>query len=176
MLEDIRRALDVGSAVKDPQALVQTLSHSTLVFVELGRLEEARTTAAELVELLPLGSVGTDVLGASEFAWVTEMLDSAGAFRRALAAANLAAVWREPYEAVLNRDFEHAAELFAALGSVDEGIARLKAGEKLLAEGRAPEAHAHLRRALAFYRSLGATRYVSQTEALLAAANLEIPA
>ncbi|MBA3402217.1 MAG: tetratricopeptide repeat protein, partial [Actinobacteria bacterium] len=176
VLEDIRRALDVGSAVKDPQALLQTLSHSTLVFVELGSLEQARTTAAELVELLPAGSVGTDILGASEFAWVAEMLDSADAFRGLFAAANLAAVWREPYEAVLDRDFERAAELFAALGLIDEGHARFKAGEKLLAAGRAPEADVHLRKALAFYRSLGATRYVSQTEALLIAAGLEIPA
>lgn len=176
MLEDIRRAIEVGRAAKDPQALVQTLSHSTFVFAELGRFEQARATAAELVELLPVGSVGTEILGASEFAWVAGMLDSADPFRRAFAAANLAAVWREPYEAVLDRDFERAAELFAALGMVDEGYARFKAGEKLLAAGRAPEADAHLQNALAFYRSLGAARYIRQTEALLAGAGLEIPA
>ena len=176
VLEDVRRAIEVGGAVKDPQALVQILSHSTVVFVELGRLEQARTTAAELVELLASGSLGTNVLGASEFAWVAEMLDSAGAFRRAFAAANLATVWREPYEAVLDRDFKRVAELFAALGFVDEGYARFKAGAELLAAGRAPEAGVHLQEALAFYRSLGATRYIRQTEALLAGAGLEIPA
>jgi len=176
VLEDVRRATEVGHAAKDPQALVQILAHSTFVSAELGRLEQARATAAELVELLPAGSVGTEVLGASEFAWVAEMLDSADAFRRVFAAANLAAVWREPYEAVLDRDFERAAELFAALGFVDEGYARFKAGEKLLAAGRAPQADVHLQKALAFYRSLSATRYISQTEALLAEAGLEIPA
>ncbi|MDQ3671337.1 MAG: hypothetical protein M3364_02710, partial [Actinomycetota bacterium] len=171
VLEDVRRAVEIGDAVKDPQARVQTLSHSTIVSVELGRLEEARATVAELVELLPLG--GTDVLGASEVAWVAEMLGAADALRTALAATP---VWLEPYKTVLDRDFERAAELFAALGLVDEGYARFKAGEKLLAEGRASEADAQLRKALAFFRSLGATRYIRKTEALLTKAGLEIPA
>ena len=170
VLEDVRRAVEIGHAVKDPQARVQTLSHSTIVSVELGRLEEARATVAELVELL-LG--GTDVLGASEVAWVAEMLGAADALRTALAATP---VWLEPYKTVLDRDFERAAELFAALGLVDEGYARFKAGEKLLAEGRASEADVHVHKALAFFRSLGATRYIRKTEALLTKAGLEIPA
>ncbi|MBA3400759.1 MAG: hypothetical protein H0U05_02105 [Actinobacteria bacterium] len=148
---------------------MQTLSHSTIVSVELGRLEEARATVAELVELLG----GTDVLGASEVAWVAEMLGAADALRTALAATP---VWLEPYKTVLDRDFERAAELFAALGLVDEGYARFKAGEKLLAEGRASEADVHVHKALAFFRSLGATRYIRKTEALLTKAGLEIPA
>jgi hypothetical protein len=59
---------------------------------------------------------------------------------------------------------------------VDEGYARLKAGEKLLADGRAVDARVELDKALEFYRSLGATRYVRQAEALLGEAGLEIPA
>lgn len=41
--------------------------------------------------------------------------------------------------------------------------------ERLLAVGRRAEADVQLRKALAFYRSVGATRYIREGEALLAA-------
>ena len=43
-----------------------------------------------------------------------------------------------------------------------EAIARLRARAQLVAEGRRAEADEQLQRALAFYRSVGATRYVRQ--------------
>ncbi len=45
---------------------------------------------------------------------------------------------------------------------------RLIAGQEYAAEGRRAEAEAELAAALAFYRSVGATRYVRRGEALLA--------
>ena len=48
---------------------------------------------------------------------------------------------------------------------------RLHAAKALAADGRRAEADVQLRRALAFYRSVGATRYVREGEALLAAAS-----
>ena len=51
-----------------------------------------------------------------------------------------------------------------------EAFARLWAAEKLLAEGRRAEADEQLERALAFWRSVGATRYVAEAEALRAQA------
>ena len=46
---------------------------------------------------------------------------------------------------------------------------RLRAAEQLVGEGRRAEADEQLGPALAFYRSVGATRYVREGEALLAA-------
>ena len=46
---------------------------------------------------------------------------------------------------------------------------RLCAAEQLVSEGRRAEADEQLRPALAFYRSVGAKRYVREGEALLAA-------
>ena len=57
------------------------------------------------------------------------------------------------------------------MGYFDEAYARLKAADKLLAEGRRTEADAQLERALFLYRSVGATHYVREGEALLAAAS-----
>ena len=45
----------------------------------------------------------------------------------------------------------------------------LCAAEQLVAEGRRAEADEQLRPALAFYRGVGATRYLREGEALLAA-------
>jgi hypothetical protein len=47
----------------------------------------------------------------------------------------------------------------------DEAEAHLRAAEQLAAEGRRAEVDEQLQQALAFYRSVGATRYVSECEA-----------
>ena len=51
----------------------------------------------------------------------------------------------------------------------DEAFVRLSAAEAIAAAGRRPEANVQLERALAFYRSVGATAYVREAEALFAA-------
>jgi thioredoxin-like negative regulator of GroEL len=67
-------------------------------------------------------------------------------------------------------DFAGAAELLRQIGTrPDEAEARLRAAEQLAAEGRGGAADEQLRQALAFYRSVGATRYVGECEALLPA-------
>jgi hypothetical protein len=56
------------------------------------------------------------------------------------------------------------------MGAVaQEAYARLAAGRQLADAGRRAEASEHLRRALAFYRSVSARRYVLEGETLLAA-------
>jgi len=47
--------------------------------------------------------------------------------------------------------------------------ARLCAAQELIEAGHRAEGEAELQKALAFYREVGATRYVQQGEALLAA-------
>jgi hypothetical protein len=61
--------------------------------------------------------------------------------------------------------------LYAGIGALpDEASARLRAAEVLVREGRRAEADVELKQALAFWRSVGATAYVREAEALLAAA------
>jgi hypothetical protein len=52
---------------------------------------------------------------------------------------------------------------------VDEAQARLRAAEQLVATGRRAEADVQLQKSRAFWLSVGATRYIRQCEALLAA-------
>lgn len=63
-----------------------------------------------------------------------------------------------------------AAEIFAEIGArASEAYCRLGAAQMLVEEGRRAEADEQLGYALAFYRSVGAKRYVRAGESLLAA-------
>jgi hypothetical protein len=63
-----------------------------------------------------------------------------------------------------------AAEICATIGALPiEAYTRLRAAEQLVAGGRGAEANDQVRRALAFYRSVGATAFVRRAETLLPA-------
>ena len=49
----------------------------------------------------------------------------------------------------------------------DEALCRLRAGEQVAGEGWRSEADEQFERALAFYRSVGATRYIRKGDTLL---------
>jgi uncharacterized protein HemY len=67
-------------------------------------------------------------------------------------------------------DFAAAAEILHRAGSrPEEAEARPRAAEQLVAAGRPAEADQQLKQALAFYRSVNATRSVRECETLLAA-------
>jgi hypothetical protein len=79
--------------------------------------------------------------------------------------------WAEALQHYVTGEFDRAAEVFAEMEVPrDEADARLRAAEKLLSDGRPTEADEQLQRALTFYRSVGATRYVREAEALLTSA------
>jgi len=74
--------------------------------------------------------------------------------------------------AILDGDDARAADMLDELGVVSEAArARLRAARALAASGRHDEADEQLRRALAFYRPVGAIRYIREAEALLPAAS-----
>jgi hypothetical protein len=78
--------------------------------------------------------------------------------------------WLQAATAVAMGEFERAADLYVAIGSLpQEAFARLQAAEQLLADGRGTEANVQLRQALRFYRETRASAYLCQAEVLLAA-------
>ena len=174
-LADARRAVEVGRSAKDRQALIPMLSNMGFIAAELGQLDEAREAARELssviVDASPVNAHRT-----LEIAWFADSLGCAEALRRLARTAPQDHVWRGLVLAVLDLDFERAAATCAALGHVDEGYARLRAGEHHLEEGQLARAEDQLRRALTLYRPLDAVRYVSQAERLLADAGLQVSA
>jgi tetratricopeptide (TPR) repeat protein len=175
VLADARRAVQVGRSAKDRQALIPMLSNLAFVAAELGELDEADAAGRELSPLLADASP-INVHRTIEIAYVADSLHCADALRHLARSAPKGYIWRDAVLAVLDLDFGRAAALHASLGHVDEGYARLRAGQRYLSEGRRSEAESELQASIAFHRPLGATRYIRQAEALLTEAGLEIPA
>jgi hypothetical protein len=76
--------------------------------------------------------------------------------------------WTDAAGMFLRGDVVRAAEILHEVGDAElESAARLRGARLLMAEGRRAEADDQLQRSLAFWRSVGATRYVRQAEELL---------
>jgi len=167
-LDDVGRALEAARPAKDPQVLIPTLAIAARIYTELGRDEEARLLAAELLEHFRSSAEWR----LFDFVWVAERLGCSGELAQLLEQAPAQTRWKSAFLAVLARDYETAADLFDVIGALNfEADARLRAAEKLVAEGRRLEADEQLGKALDYYRSVSATRYISEAEALLAAAS-----
>jgi predicted ATPase len=153
-LADSERSLELGRSVADLQVLGPALSIRARVLVGAGELE----AAGELLDELEATSFASRSAGTADFAFAAVASGrSPGVF--AAAREILTTPWIEAGDAVCRGDFGHAAGLYAAMGSLpDEASARLFSGEQ-----------AQVRRALDFYRSVGATRWTREAESLLAA-------
>jgi predicted ATPase/class 3 adenylate cyclase len=166
-ITDIEHAVTLARAAKDPQLLLGTLADAALMYVKLGRLEEARSLADELLAVDPRGSI--------ELTLVADRLGLTAAIARAFEHAPFERRRDAMRHAAAQRRFADAAEIAARIG--EEALAadlRLAAGEVLLEKGRSEEARAQLESALAFYRSVGATRFIRDAAALVEAARRAI--
>jgi hypothetical protein len=162
--------LEHSRRVKDPQNLHPGLGFHALSLVKAGRRAEAETIADEL---LRLGREGATVI---RLPWY---LDLAFALAELGRASDLAPVstlrgdsspWRDALAALAADDFAAAAEHLGGIGlRPSEAYARLRAAEQLIAAGRRSDGEAQLARARAFYREVGATAYLREADALLAA-------
>ena len=102
---------------------------------------------------------------AVELARAAEVLGNANDVRARVGRIAYDSLWTEAAIAILDGALGHAADVFFQIGSLpDEALARLRTRE--------PE---NVRLALAFYRSVGASRYIQEGEALLEDVS-EIPA
>jgi hypothetical protein len=132
--------------------------------------DRAVPLARELLDTLSRG-VGMQfaVINLPSFASAVLRLDLAQELVDALA-DHFETPWTETVRAYARGDFAAAAEILHRTGSrPEEAEARLRAAEQLVAEGRRAQADEQLQQALEFYRSVGATHYVRECEALLAA-------
>ncbi|MBA2240189.1 MAG: hypothetical protein H0W09_02925, partial [Solirubrobacterales bacterium] len=154
------RAVELGRKVKDPQALRYALGAQMRINVRLGRIAEARAAAREL---LSLGGM------MYELALVADSLGFRDEVRAAIA-ERPENRWTQVARLLLDGQLEDAADLLEQIGdrssAADVG---LQAAKALVAQGRRVEAGAQLAKALAFYRSVGAKRYIREAEELLAA-------
>jgi len=163
---DAARALELARQVKEPQSLQPALAVQIRVDLALGRVNEARQLAHELLSLLE--STKT-TFGAATLALHADTLGIGEQLRGVLARLPDRSGVRAS-RAILEGDFASAAEIAVEdAWRVEEAEYRLRAAEALVAAGRRAEADVQLRKALDFFRSVRATRYIREGEALLAA-------
>jgi class 3 adenylate cyclase/tetratricopeptide (TPR) repeat protein len=160
------RALQLARAVKDPQTLYPILAARARLLLDLGRRDESERLIDELL------SLWVDKPFNPNF-WVVDLATCLAELGRhgplLPAPPALTTPWYEAAEHLLVGEFTQAADIFSRIGSLpDEAFARLRAAEAIRAEGRL-DADVELRRALEFYRGVGATAYIARAEKLVAA-------
>jgi class 3 adenylate cyclase/tetratricopeptide (TPR) repeat protein len=161
---DSARALQLARAVKDPQNLYPVLASRARMLMSLGRRDESEHLANELLALWAERPFNPNF-------WVVDLAVCLGELGRRgpllPAPPALTTPWLEGAEHLLAGEFAPAADVLARIGSLpDEAYARLCAAESLAAAERWEEANAELPRSLDFYRSVGATAYLSRAQKL----------
>jgi class 3 adenylate cyclase len=169
---DAELSVELSRPARDPQALYGTLGKASFIAAVAGQVERS---AALLDEWLALArgqiSLAVSEAGLLRLAWTAALLGRGDDLFDALA-GEWESKWLESARAFAGGDLALAADLCAEMESrPDEAYVRLRLAERLAADGRRVEADEELQRALAFWRSVGATRYIREGEALLAAAS-----
>jgi tetratricopeptide (TPR) repeat protein len=170
---DVERAIKLARVGKDPQIVWPALAFGARAFLADDR-RRADDLAAEVLSdwrAHDFGISGSDADWLTDLVVVLPLLGRQGELLEAPAHAMTLTPWRKAAAAYVSGDLRGAADVYAAIGALpEEAYARLQAAGVLVREGRRAEADAELRRALAFWRSVGATAYVREGEELLAAA------
>jgi class 3 adenylate cyclase/tetratricopeptide (TPR) repeat protein len=164
-LAQARASIELARRIRDPQVLQPALVICANVVYQAGETREAEAFVVEFLDSWPRTLVIMEYLHHS-ISCVFEL--GHGDRLSSLLRGAVASPWRDAAEAALAGDPVRDAEILAGIGArTYEAAARLRAAKQLVEQGRRAEADDQLLRALAFYRSVGATRYVRQAEALL---------
>jgi class 3 adenylate cyclase len=149
----------------DPQALA-ALELSFPLLIGEGRIQEANRLLDELYAVVYADNFNYALDGALAMA----DLGREGVLQAAVERSHLGKPWLLVVDALVQGDYVTAADRYADIGALTcEAHSRLRAAERLLDLGDNTAATEQLRRALAFYGSVGATHYLREGEALLRA-------
>jgi class 3 adenylate cyclase/tetratricopeptide (TPR) repeat protein len=167
-LSDSHAALQAAREQNDLVSRLSALAFASNMLVCFGDPEEGRALLDELThyrsrDLLHLGwAVGDLVRAALAAQYESRLLSH-------VAEATSASAWMQAAHHSLQGSFDHAAHVYAKIGSLpDEAYARLRAGRQLIEQGRRSDGEAELERSLAFWRQVEATAYIRECEGLLA--------
>jgi hypothetical protein len=165
--EDAQRAVELTHHEEDPELQLIALQGLLLVQLETDRVPEAQVTARELLNHERTVKVHPALF---TLAFAAERLRLKSDVQTKVDRLQIPTRWSEASSAILANDFAAAADIFAEMGArPHEALTRFRAAQALVANDQRVEADAQLQSALAFWRSVGATRYVRKSERLLAA-------
>ncbi|TMB86668.1 MAG: hypothetical protein E6J45_13530 [Chloroflexi bacterium] len=165
----MERALELARIAKDPQTLYPALAEGAHIFCEAGDVQRASELVDEFLSALRAGGeIGFAIVSVHMLAWT---LSAHGRGEELLETLpNRDVPWVQAARAFASGNLLHAADICASMGAVtEEARDRLWLAEALIKQNRRTEADVELQRALTFYRSVGATRYIREGEGLLAA-------
>ena len=168
-LSDAETALAQAPMAKDLQLLIPIVSGCANVIAESGDIDRA---AAIIDEFMAQPEVMRGLRSISDvahmMAWTFAAIGRAQEMIDAL--SGVESGWAEAARCYASGDLRRAADVCGDMDAVtDEAHDRQQLAEALIAQGRRAEADVELHRALSFYRSVGATRYVRRCESMLTA-------
>jgi tetratricopeptide (TPR) repeat protein len=166
-LATVTQMIEAMKDSPEPQIVGTTLQVAAFAQLAAGEREACEDFVDRIIEFFNWDSlwtyVHTPLLGI-----VLHALGRGEELAELAAGARIRTPWLEASLASAAGNFGRAAEIYEQMGDrPDEAYARLKAGEQLVTEDRRAEAVDQLERALSFFRSVGATAYISEAEALL---------
>ena len=168
-LEDTERGVLVARSARDAQAIVPALGDHARLLAREGRSREATALVREALEHCRSLEVPYFTLATS---LVLPVLDL-GLQAEAMEVFRPDAVldpWTEAALAAWRGDLLGTADVYERFGATTfEADVRVRAATELRARGEHAAADEQLQRALAFYRSVGATARIRDAEALLPA-------
>jgi class 3 adenylate cyclase/predicted ATPase len=156
---DAERAIEHSRPIGDVQAVNPRLSLAALIFMSVGNRERADETVTEALEnIRNVKHLGLGIIGMPFLSWVAQALGRQLEVVEMLERQSFKSIWQRAGLAVAARDFCSAASLMAAGGfKTDAAFFGLQSGTE-----------EDVRKALEFYRAVGATRYIAEAEAALA--------
>jgi hypothetical protein len=169
-IDDAKRSLELGRLAKDPQTLWPALSFAAVAFLETGQTNQAEALADELLEVDAAEYPMPHYAMLFDIAWLMIGLNRRAELAQVTKRAAIRTAWIKAAQAIADGDYSGAADIYAKTGARPlEAYTRLRAAAELVDACQRTEADVHLHKALAFWRSVEATRYLRDGEALLAA-------
>ena len=161
-LHDAESGVVAGRRSRDPQSLIPPLSFMAWLMLRTGREREANELLDELVQAVmrsPEENSAETQLALFTLGRQTDMLR--------LVDATAPTRWREILALIAADNLQAAADLYDELDMLaDATLVRMHAAKRHIAAGRNDAAREQLSRALVFWRSVGATHFIQEADAL----------
>jgi DNA-binding SARP family transcriptional activator len=165
---DAEQAVVLARRAADPQAVLPAVARLAHICCELGERERAASLVANYPAAFETGhGLGHAISSVHTLSWT---LTAVGRGDELASALRLSEVpWARAAIAYCEGDPAKAAEVFATMGATtEEAYARLAASRVLVGQGHRADADEQLQRALTFYRTVGASRYLDEGQTVLA--------
>ena len=173
---DTGRAVELARA-RDLQAQSQAYCIRGAVALATERREEAGELASDLAALGPpmVPALGAPFPTLAEVAWLFHDLGRAEEFREIVLDPDpIKSPWNDAARAICDGELVRAADIIQRIGhTASAAYARLRAAEALAAAGEDAEAASQRAKAKAFYRTVGAIRFMGNGETLDAGASVD---